>query len=158
MADYVRVRISFSTDRADPGTLQETRLQTARLQTAIWKVTDSALDTPSGQRVSVPLLNATNEMFDDAERRYAAFDAKIPERILQSLHAFALGSALLVGLSLAASGSRHFVVTSGLFILVGLALSLVSDMDNGASGRIVTSQAPMERVAAAIEAERRAER
>ena len=158
MADYVRVRMSFSTDRADPAALQETRLQTARLQTAIWKVTDSALETPSGQRVSVPLLNATNEMFDDAERRYAAFDAKIPERILQSLHAFALGSALLVGLSLAASGSRHFVVTSGLFILVGLALSLVSDMDNGASGRIVTSQAPMERVAEAIEAERRAER
>jgi hypothetical protein len=31
-------------------------------------------------------------------------------------------------------------------------------MDNGASGRIVTSQAPMERVAEAIEAERQAAR
>lgn len=154
MQDYVRVRMEFSTDRADPAALQSVRLRTAQLQSAIWEVTDQALDTPIGARISVPLLNATNEMFDDAERRYAAFDARVPQRILRSVHLFALGSALLVGLTLAATGARHFISTSGLFILVGLALSLINDLDNGATGLITTSQAPMERVAQSLAMER----
>ena len=154
MRDYIRVRMAFSTDRSDPAALETVRLRTAQLQSAIWEVTDEALDTSVGQRISVPLLNATNEMFDDAERRYAAFDARIPQRILRSVHVFALGTALLVGLTLAATGARHFVSTCGLFMLVGLALSLISDLDNGATGLITTSQAPMERVAQAISMER----
>jgi hypothetical protein len=154
MNDYVRVRMEFSTDRADPAALAAVQQRTAQLQSAIWKVTDEALDTQAGQRISVSLLNTTNEMFDDAERRLAAYDARIPQRILRSVHLFALGSALLVGLTLAAMGSRHFLSTSGLFMLVGLALSLISDMDNGATGLITTSQAPMERVAQAIAMER----
>jgi len=154
MNDYVRVRMEFSTDRADPAALAAVQQRTAQLQSAIWKVTDEALDTQAGQRISVSLLNTTNEMFDDAERRLAAYDARIPQRILRSVHVFALGSALLVGLTLAAMGSRHLLSTSGLFVLVGLALSLISDMDNGATGLITTSQAPMERVAQAIAMER----
>jgi hypothetical protein len=154
MNDYVRVRMEFSTDRADPAALAAVQQRTAQLQSAIWKVTDEALDTQAGQRISVSLLNTTNEMFDDAERRLAAYDARIPQRILRSVHVFALGSALLVGLTLAAMGSRHLLSTSGLFMLVGLALSLISDMDNGATGLITTSQAPMERVAQAIAMER----
>jgi hypothetical protein len=154
MHDYVRVRLDFSTDRADPAALATVQQQTAQLQSAIWDVTDQALDTPAGQRISVSLLNATNEMFDDAERRLAAYDARIPQRIMRSVHVFALGSALLVGLTLAAMGSRHFISTSGMFVLVGLALSLISDMDNGATGLITTSQAPMERVAQVIAMER----
>lgn len=150
MHDYVRVRMEFSTERADPEVLAGVNKRTAQLQSAIWDVTDQALDTPAGQRISVTLLNATNEMFDDAERRLAAYDARIPKRILGSVHIFALGSALLVGLTLASMGSRHTVTTGGLLVLVGLALSLISDMDNGATGLITTSQAPMERVAQMI--------
>jgi hypothetical protein len=146
--------LDFSTDRADPAALATVQQQTAQLQSAIWDVTDQALDTPAGQRISVSLLNATNEMFDDAERRLAAYDARIPQRIMRSVHVFALGSALLVGLTLAAMGSRHFISTSGMFVLVGLALSLISDMDHGATGLITTSQAPMERVAQVIAMER----
>lgn len=156
MAQYIKVRMGFSAARGDREALQAVGDQTARLQARIWEATDRALETSAGQRISVPLLTATNEMFDDAERRYAAFDAKIPPRILRSLLAYALGSALLVGLTLAATGSRHFLSTSGLFVLVALALSLIIDLDNGAAGLITTSQAPMQRVAAVIDAEMRA--
>lgn len=153
MAEYVKVRMQFAAARSDREALDAVGRQTGDLQRRIWAATDRALETPSGQRIAVPLLNATNEMFDDAERRYAAFDAKIPDRIIRSLLGYAFGSALLVGLTLAASGSRHFMSTSGLFVLVALALSLIIDMDNGASGLITTSQAPMERVAALIASE-----
>jgi hypothetical protein len=158
MAQYIKVRRGFSGARGDREAMEVVGTQTAALQTRIWEATDRALETPAGQRISVPMLTATNEMFDDAERRYAAFDAKIPPRILRSLLAYALGSALLVGLTLAATGSRHFMSTSGLFVLVALALSLIIDMDNGGAGLITTSQAPMERVAAVIDAEMRAVR
>ena len=153
MAEYVRVRMGFSRNRGDPQALEAVGVQTGQLQARIWEATDRALETPEGQRISVPLLNATNDMFDDAERRYAAFDAKIPPRILRSLMAFALGSALLVGLTLAATGSRHFISTSGLFALIALSLSLIIDLDNSAAGLITTSQAPMERVSRVIESE-----
>jgi hypothetical protein len=158
MAEYVKVRMSFSAARGDRESLESVSEKTANLQKRIWEATDRALETPAGQKVSVPLLTATNEMFDDAERRYAAFDARIPDRILRSLLAYALGSALLVGLTLAATGARHFISTSGLFLLIGLALSLIIDMDNGAAGLITTSQAPMERVAAVIDGELRLQR
>jgi len=153
MAEYIRVRMGFSRTGGDPKAVEAVGVQTGQIQAKIWEVTDRALETPEGQRISVPLLNATNEMFDDAERRYAAFDAKIPERILRSLLAYAVGSAFLVGLTLAATGARHFVSTSGLFVLIALALSLIIDMDNSAVGLITTSQAPMERVSKMIESE-----
>ena len=158
MAEYIKVRMGFSAARGDREAMEAVGRSTQDLQGRIWTATDRALETPAGQKISVPLLTATNEMFDDAERRYAAFDAKIPPRILRSLLAYALGSALLVGLTLAATGSRHFMSTSGLFVLVALALSLIIDMDNGGAGLITTSQAPMERVAAMIDAEMRAVR
>ena len=150
MGEYVKIRMTFSAARGDRAALERVGRETGALQKRIWEATDRALDTPAGQKIAVPLLNATNEMFDDAERRYAAFDAKIPDRILRSLLAYAVGSALLVGLTLAATGARHFLSTSGLFLLIGLALSLIIDLDNGAKGLITTSQAPMERVAALI--------
>jgi hypothetical protein len=153
MAEYIRVRMGFSRTGGDPKAVEAVGVQTGQIQAKIWEVTDRALETPEGQRISVPLLNATNEMFDDAERRYAAFDAKIPERILRSLLAYAVGSSFLVGLTLAALGSRHFISTSGLFVLIALALSLIIDMDNSAVGLITTSQAPMERVSKMIESE-----
>ena len=151
MSEYVRVRMGFSRVRGDREAMETVGVQTGQLQAKIWEATDRALETPAGQRISVPLLSATNDMFDDAERRYAAFDARIPSRILRSLLAYAVGSALLVGLTLAATGSRHFISTSGLFVLIALALSLIIDMDNSASGLITTSQAPMERVSKMIE-------
>ena len=153
MAEYVRVRMGFSRARGDREAMETVGVQTGQLQAKIWEATDRALETPAGQRISVPLLTATNDMFDDAERRYAAFDARIPTRILRSLLAYALGSSLLVGLTLAATGSRHFISTSGLFVLIALALSLIIDMDNSAAGLIPTSQAPMERVSKMIESE-----
>jgi hypothetical protein len=150
MAEYVRVRMGFSRAHGDREAMDTVGVQTNLIQARIWEATDRALETPAGQRISVPLLTATNDMFDDAERRYAAFDARIPTRILRSLLAYAVGSALLVGLTLAATGSRHFISTSGLFVLIALALSLIIDMDNSAAGLITTSQAPMERVSKMI--------
>jgi hypothetical protein len=74
----------------------------------------------------------------------------VPQGVLWALASFALATAAIMGYGLAAGGRRHRVASSGLFVLVALAIALIVDLDQPRSGLITIVQTPLDRAAASI--------
>lgn len=152
MADYVKVRLTFYDSGRDMQKVHAAEDGSELIQSRIWDQVGRAVRTPEGAPLIVPVLTATNEMFDLAAARHAALDARVPARAVQVLLLFAVAAAALMGHSLAADGRRHLISTSGLFVLVALAISLIIDLDSPRVGRILVPQGPMVHVAEQVQA------
>ncbi|CAN7583192.1 hypothetical protein LJR164_004215 [Phenylobacterium sp. LjRoot164] len=152
MSGYVKVRLAFFDAGRDKTKVKAAEAEAEAVQGRLWEQIGRAIRTPEGAPLVVPVLTATNEMFDLAAARHAALDARVPPRALQVLVLFAVAAAALMGHSLAADGRRHFVSTSGLFVLVALAISLIVDLDSPRAGRVLVPQGPMIHAAEQVEA------
>lgn len=146
MADYVKARLAFFDAGDNRGELLAAEARTDALQARIWAATGAAIRTPEGAQIVTPLLGATNEMFDLASSRHAAFDARVPGRTLRVLIIYAFCAAAIMGYSLAVIGRRHLIPSAGLFALVALAISLILDLDSPRRGAVRVPQAPIEHV------------
>lgn len=152
MGDYVAVRLEFFDFGDDMAKVRSAEARAEALQAMIWKEAGEAVRTPEGQPFIMPVLSATNEMFDVAASRHAALEARVPARALQVLVLYAVVAAAIMGHGLAPGGRRHLVSTSGLFTLVALAISLIIDLDSPRIGSVRVPQAPMEHVAEQVRA------
>ncbi|MBK6720943.1 MAG: hypothetical protein IPG62_13960 [Sphingomonadales bacterium] len=138
IARYTDVRLGLSRGR-DPG---EVERETAAAQKAVWDTLGQTIATAPPALVNSTVI-AVNEMFDAASSRKAERSAIIPARVLELLVLYALLSAAIVGYVLSASGRRHLVVTSILFLLLTLAITLILDLDRPRRGSILVPQQPM---------------
>ncbi len=146
MADYVKVRREFFDFGDDMAQVKAAEARTDELQGQIWAEAGAAVRTPQGEPLVNLVINATNEMFDLATSRHAALDARVPARALHVLILYAIVAAAIMGHGLAPGGRRHLVATSGLFVLVALAISLIIDLDSPRVGSVRVPQAPMEQI------------
>lgn len=147
MADYVKVRRDFFDEGADMAKVKAAEDRTDAMQVVIWAQMGQAVKTPEGGPLVNLVVNATNEMFDLAASRHAALEARVPARALHVLILYAVVAAAILGHGLAPGGRRHLISTSGLFVLVALAISLIIDLDSPRVGSVRVPQAPMEHVA-----------
>lgn len=119
-------------------------------QARVWADLRAALPTMSPP-VATTLITTTNEMFDAASSRRAEREARIPSLVLQVLFLAALTTAGIVGYVLGGgSARRHWLVTSLLFAMLAVAITLIFDLDLPWSGLIQIPQAPMEYAVAAM--------
>ena len=154
LKDYIVARQAFPRAGTDPGKLDQVDRQTAVIQTAIWRETGAALRQPANTALTTTVLQATNTMFDLTASRRAALDARVPDGVFAVLALFAGLTAAIVGYGLATGRKRHLVVSSGLFVMVALAITLIIDLDQPRGGLITISQASLDRLAAAIRNDR----
>lgn len=147
MADYVKVRRDFFDEGADMEKVRAAEDRTDAMQAVIWQESGAAVRTPEGAPLVNLVLNATNEMFDLATSRHAALDARVPARALHVLILYAVVAAAIMGHGLAPGGRRYLISTSGLFVLVALAISLIIDLDSPRVGSVRVPQGPMVHVA-----------
>ena len=103
MADYVKVRLTFFDSGRDMTKVREAEGRAEAIQARIWAQVGQAIRTPEGAPLVVPVLTATNEMFDLAASRHAALDARVPARAVQVLLLFAVAAARLWPISAAAA-------------------------------------------------------
>jgi hypothetical protein len=146
MQDYVTTRRVAVADEATDPMIAAAQQRSAALQAQIWSITLQSVHTREGAQIAFPLLTATNDMFNVAEARRAAIEAHIPPRELRVLVLLALGTSVMMGVALAARGSRHFVESTLMFALFALAMSLIHDLDTTNSGGIHTPSAALDRV------------
>lgn len=135
---YADVRLGLSKGH-DPATVER---DTARAQGIVWDVLGGAVEKDPGP-ISATRVSAVNAMFDAAASRRAEREATIPARVLEVLVLYAIIAAGIVGYVLGASGRRHLVVASILFMLLTLAITLILDLDRPRGGSILVSQKPM---------------
>jgi hypothetical protein len=150
MRNYVATRRSGILDETDVRAAPAAWRRTFVLQSQIWSATSEAIKTPDGARIAIGLLNATNQMIDVSEERRSAIEARLPSRLITVLTIFIIGASSLIGMVLASGGDRRLVTSSGMFILIALAMSLIQDLDTPGLGGIRTPVAAMDRAAQRI--------
>ncbi len=138
IARYTDVRLGLSRGRAAAIVERET----TAAQANVWSALERTVPEAPPALVN-SLVTAVNEMFDSASARKAERDAKIPAHVLELLVLYAIMSAGIVGYVMNASGRRHLAVTTILFGLLALAITLILDLDRPRRGSILVSQQPM---------------
>lgn len=145
IARYADVRLGLSNGR-DPVAVER---DTAGAQRIVWDGLGKAVGAAPAP-VATTMINAANAMFDAASSRKAEREAKIPARVLEVLVLYAIMAAGVVGYVMSATGRRHGVVTTIVFMLLALAITLILDLDRPRAGSVLVSQQPMLDVRAAM--------
>jgi hypothetical protein len=150
MRRYLEQRRAFSDAGTDQAKLDADWGRTDALQQEIWRQTRAGLRLPVNAPAANLLIGSTNDMFNLAATRREAMDSQVPIAIVWTLIVFALTSAGIIGYGLAAGGGRHAVASTGLFLLVALAITVILDLEQPRTGSIKVSQAPLDRIASRI--------
>jgi len=148
LRDYVRARIDFFSAGTDATALQKSLAETGGLQNQLWK---TGADYASTHRdpVTALFLSSLNDTIDDAEKRTAALENRIPIAAWVLLLFISASASGLVGIGISRR-SRPLVIV--LPLVVGAAMTLILDLDSPRSGFVVVKQESMERVAAQMNA------
>ena len=147
LRDYTRERLAFPAAGVDEAKLGAHRQRTLVHEARIWSEVRAAIRTPVGATLTESMLKSTNEMFDLAESRRAALDAHVPEAVMWALAGFAAATAGIIGYGLRAASRRHLIASTGLCLLVALAIAQIADLDHPREGAVRIQQGPMIRVA-----------
>jgi hypothetical protein len=147
---YVRSRLQLPNAGQAQAALDAQDARDWAIRQRVWQATGAALETPSGARLTMAVLQATNVMFDLAGDRRAGLEAQVPDSVLAALVIVAAIAAAVTGYGLEASGRRHLLASAGLFAAASLIIALIIELDEPRTGLIRVPQAPFERVAATM--------
>jgi len=132
---YTDNRIALS---AAPGDRRQLLARNDRLLTDIWAAVLAATESARDKGVSSPFYLSFTKVLDyDTERKVARL-SRVPEGILVTLYAFLVVTAGLLGAVL--NGVRQRVIAGILFLLLGLAVAMIVDLNRPTRGTIRESQ------------------
>ncbi|HEY2753292.1 hypothetical protein [Phenylobacterium sp.] len=151
MVQYADARKSSSAGSEDVTQLRQADAQTIEIEQRIWDQIVPAVRAQPNSTLNAPLLETTNQMFDLANSRRIALEARVPITIIRSLLIYFVVAAWILGYAMAPGGRRP-VASASLFVVLALAFGMILDLDRPSSGRIQVSQEPIVRAAANIEA------
>ena len=146
---YGELRMTWPEISGDPGRLKAFQRQSAEQQAAIWRTVGDAVRVNKLITLNGPLVDPINQMFDLAESRTAALEARVPLTVLRVLAIYAFAAAAIMGFGLA-NERRHEVVSSTVLLLLTLAFCLILDLDRPHAGSVRANQGAMERTVASI--------
>ncbi len=143
LKDYVRARMGFLSAGTDATAIQKSLTETSDLQNRLWTTGADYVGTHRDAMTAL-FLSSLNETIDDAEKRTAAFENRIPIAAWVLLLFISASASGLVGMGMS-TRSRPLLIL--LPLVVGAAMTLILDLDSPRSGFVVVNQKSMERVA-----------
>ncbi len=144
LADYARVRVTSPLPHET-----EKLARAAALRNRVWALAATAQATLDGPR-AVSLVSAVNAVLDTGTQREKAVAARVPGEVMLLLVVFACVACFLLGYMLDAHGHRHRFASGILFLLLGLTIMLILDLDRPADGAILIDQSAMEQLVASL--------
>jgi len=141
LKQYVDTRLALA--RATPGKNGELLKRNDQLLTDLWTATVAAFPSIRGYDFSSSYLETMNQMIDMDTSRKTARRAHVPAAVFLLLFIYQFTSAGALGYVLP-NGTRGKLSAALVFLLFGLSLLLVLDIDRPGDGRIRESQFPME--------------
>ena len=143
--------LSISLAQVEPGPDQRALLKrNDALVTDLWSATVAAFPSMKPYDFSSSFLESMNNLIDLNAARQQARRARVPSEIFLALYLYQLIAAGVIGYVLVGRGSRR--TGALLLFLFGVSLVLVIDVDDPYGGGITTSQEPMLRLKASLEA------
>jgi hypothetical protein len=133
--------------------------ETARLAEAaarrarVWERATVAQAGLDGARAA-SLIGAVNQVLDTGTLREKAVAARVPAEVILLLILFAAVACFLLGYVLDAHGDRHRFASVVLFVLMGLTMMLILDLDRPAVGAILVDQSAMRELVTQLETAR----
>lgn len=115
----------------------------------VWALTAAAQATLDGPR-AVSLVTAVNAVLDTGTQREKAVAARVPGEVMLLLVLFAAVACFLLGYVLDAHGHRHRLASGILFLLMGLTIMLILDLDRPVDGAILVDQSAMRSLVASL--------
>ena len=138
--DYTETRLELAAAPAGP---ERTRLLAAsdRLIVALWSETVSAFPGMRPYPLSQSFLESMNGLIDMDSSRKAGRQARIPSAVFLVLIFYQCVAAGVIGYSVVGRLGRRTAAI--LFLLVGVLMALIIDIDRPTSGAITESQEPV---------------
>ena len=144
LADYARIRVTSPLPHET-----EKLARAAALRNRVWAITATAQATLDGPRAT-NLVSAVNAVLDTGTQREKAVAARVPGEVMLLLVIFACVACFLLGYMLDAHGHQHRFASGILFLLMGLTIMLILDLDRPADGAILVDQSAMEALVASL--------
>jgi hypothetical protein len=126
---YVDSRLAVYRALPDLEAVRTELARSAQLQAEIWTRAVEQCQTPEGQRVTMLLLPALNEMFDITTTRTMAAQAHPPTIVFAMLIVLALASALLAGYGMAGGRTRSWIHMIGFAAIMAVTVYVILDIE-----------------------------
>jgi hypothetical protein len=141
LEDYARVRLEFGTSSG----LQRTAVlkQAAAMREQLAKVGLTASSNVRSAPMGPALMDSINAVIDVSGERDAAARSSVPYTVACLLVVLAFSAAMLLGSAGPGRERYPFFSNTFLLLLLGLALTLIADLDRPSSGTIKVNQLPM---------------
>lgn len=150
LVDYTDTRIALGT--AHPGPEQRQLLEHSdRLVVDLWTATVAAFPSIREASFSHSFLDSMNGLIDMDAKRKAGRGFHVPSAVFLALFLYQLVAAGLI--SYVVVGQRSRQSARVLFVLLGLLLLLIIDIDRPTSGAVTESQGPMLQLQAFLKAQ-----
>lgn len=149
LADYAQARVTFGSVGA--GERAQLEVEAARQRSAIAAATRQiapVANTPLGSLVVAGVTDA----LDAGVAREANLRSKLPWTVFMVLIGLSFVGAGTMGFAYPLGGALRQGSSLSLFILLGLTINVIIDLDRPAGGGIVIDQAPMRQLAAELRA------
>jgi hypothetical protein len=148
--DYAEVRLRYGLAGASdkPPLLRRSEALRGRIQAAALAGVRPIRTTA----LAALVVPAVNETLDIGAAREAAHAAQLPATVFVVLVVYALLAAAVLGAAVGRAARPDRTMTTLLFVLLTLAMSLTLDLDRPQAGSIRVSQAPMARLVASLRA------
>lgn len=143
LRDYVDARLQFAAAGDDSARIDAARARAAGLQTELWSRASAFAEKDPRSVPAGLLLQSLNETFDLEAKRWAAFNAHIPLRVIRANAFVAIIGALLAGYNLGLAGRRFFFTLTLFAVCIAVVLAVILDLDQPRKGQIRESQQPM---------------
>ena len=131
-----RIRVAHSAGAADANLAKNDQLLTQ-----IWASVSAAGGSAQAHGISMPLLEAFNEIINLDTERKVAWRLRVPAGVLVLLLAYLVVTAGELGYIL--EGARGKRAALMLFVLIALSIGVITDVNRPSSGAIRESQWPM---------------
>jgi len=140
LADYTEVRINLATIAPGPK-VRPLLAESDRLIAELWTATVAAFPSIRPYDFSSSYLETMNELIDMDAARQAGRAAHVPSAVFLVLLLYQFIAVGVISYTLLGHGGRQTAMF--LFLLFGITLMLVIDIDRPTSGGITESQRPM---------------
>jgi hypothetical protein len=140
LRQYAALRVEIGDKvSGDMETIREIRNRTTKVNDVLWSHAAAIARETQNPVISI-FLQSLNEMIDLREKRWAAFNNRVPSSIYIVIVIFSIITVWLVGYYFKSHGRREQMMTIMFSLLVSLVIWLIMDLDQPVRGAIRTSQ------------------